>query len=143
MLGAGCVTGCQVPDQTAFITATLVADLGDVSESDDYLLVRAVPDHADGFATARPYQGDRVYADQCPLDHLEFPLEFALVGPGSHLEGAPERWRLLAWITDDPSATWVGPGELYGTVAFRFDHDPYWGPVAEGITFELTDVGAQ
>ncbi len=137
---AGSVAGCQEPDQGVYIAATLFGDHAEASDRGTHLLVRAVPDHADGFAPGRQYLGDREYTDECPLDHLEFPLQFALFGNDRLLDGTPPRWRLLAWVTDDVDATWVAPGELYATASFTYWHDPYFGYVAEGVELQLDQV---
>ncbi|MBC8074405.1 MAG: hypothetical protein IAG13_39160 [Deltaproteobacteria bacterium] len=134
------LVGCQDTDEGVYIAATLLGDQEEAAAYGGHLLVRAVPDHADGFAPGRKYFGPREFADQCPIDHVELPLDFALWGSDDPLHGAPRRWRLLAWITDDTDAIWPAAGELYGTQSFEYWHDPYYGYIADGIEIELTEV---
>jgi hypothetical protein len=134
------LVGCAQTDEGAYIAATLLGDHDQAAEYGGNLLVRAVPDHEDGFSAGRPYLGHHEYADQCPIEHVELPLDFALSGSELMLHNKPARWLLLAWITDDTDATWVAPGELYGTTTFEFWHDPYFGYIAEDVEVELDTV---
>jgi hypothetical protein len=91
-----------------------------------FVLIRAVPDRREGFEVSRDYRGERVFEDGCPTSHLQFPFAYMLVGDQDHVDGTEGvRWRFLAWETDNPDATWVRPGEAYGTVAFHFADDQY------------------
>jgi hypothetical protein len=136
------VVGCQPPDEGVYIEARLVGDHEEATAFGSHLVVRAVPDHVEGFSPARPYLGERVYEGECPLDHIDFPLDFILSGSDRLLHRAPPRWLLLAWITDDPRATWVAEGQLYGTTTFEFTQDAYAGHWAEGLVVELDQVRA-
>ncbi len=134
------LAGCQPPDDGVLIEATLRGVQDRVEDAGSYVLVRAVPDHKDGFNPGRKYTGPREYADGCPIDHLELPLDFALFGSERHVDGSPDRWLLLAWVTDDPDAIWVAPGELYGTATFEFRRDSWFGYLADGIVVDIENV---
>ncbi len=134
------LAGCSEADEGVYIEALLLGDHADASEFGSHVIVRAVPDYIDGFSPDRPYRGDRVLQADCPLEHTEIPLEFFLAGSDRVARGAPPRWLLLAWITDDPLATWVGEGELFGAAVFHFDRDSFGGYHALDLTVELDDV---
>lgn len=132
--------GCQPPDEGVYIEAFLRGDHDQAVAMGENILVRAVPDHRDGFDASRPYHGIYHYEDQCPIDHVEFPLDFALFGSDRDVVRAPKRWIMLAWMTDDTDATWPAPGELYGVSTFTYSHDPYFGYFAEGIVVNLENI---
>jgi hypothetical protein len=140
VMSIAALTGCQPPDEGVYIEAYLRGDHDQAVSFADNILVRAVPDHRDGFLASRPYHGIRHFEDQCPIDHVEFPLDFALFGSDHDVLGSPERWIMLAWMTDDTEATWPAPGELYGVATFEYAHDPYFGYYAEGIVVNLEHV---
>ena len=137
------VAGCQPPDEGVYVEARLLGDHEEAMAYGNHLRVRAVPDHRDGFSPSRPDFGERVYEGECPLDHVEFPLDFFLSGSDRLLQHAPARWLLLAWVTDHPEATWVAEGQLYGTTTFEFNEDSYAGHWAEGLVIELDQVREQ
>ena len=121
--GAGCVY--DEGGGTPVITGVLQRD-AEVAQSKSFVLMRAVPDHPDGFEVSRDYRGERFLEDGCPTQHLEFPFPYVLYGDPDAVDGADHvRWRLLVWETDDPEATWVQPGDVYGTTAFGFRRDAY------------------
>jgi hypothetical protein len=122
---------CSLDDGIAVVTGVMGRDAA-VELTREFVLVRAVPDHRDGFEVRRDYHGDLFFEDECPTDHLEFPFAYMLLGDQTHVDKTSgARWRLLVWETDDPDATWVEPGEAYGTAAFRFAKDAYgsWAQV--------------
>lgn len=117
--------GCAAEEGVPIVTGVMDRDAG-VELTKQFVLVRAVPDHLDGFEVSRDYRGERVFEDGCPTEHLEFPFAYMLVGDQDDVDGTDGvRWRVLVWETDDPDATWVRPGEAYGTAAFHFIDDPY------------------
>lgn len=133
-------TGCEGGQGEVIILGQLRADRTDLARFGSQVIVRAVPDHIDGFSPDNPYTGPRVYQATCPLEHTEFPVEFSIFGDGRHLERAPPRWLLLAWIADDVSETWVDEGALFGAATFEFHEDYYGASIADGVVIQLDQV---
>ena len=141
LLGLALVaTGCHAGPGEVIILGQLRTERGDLSRFGSQVIVRAVPDHIDGFSPSNPYTGPRVYEATCPLEHTEFPVEFSIFDDDRHLERAPPRWLLLAWIADDLSETWVEDGALFGAATFEFRTDYYGASVADGIVIDLDQV---
>ena len=135
--------GCE-GDEGAGITGVLVADIDDLMTFGDTVILRAVPDHIDGFDPGRPYLGRRVFSASCPLEHTEIPLDFLMVGDNEAVRGAPPRWLLLAWIGKDENETWPEAGALYGTTTFDFYSTSQRSSWADGVVVELdTSFGEQ
>ncbi len=129
-VGLGCVY-----EGTPTISGVLHRDPG-IERTNKFVLMRAVPDHPDGFAVGRDYHGPLFFEDGCLSDHLDFPLPYMLWGDQDHVDATDgARWRLLVWETDDPTAHWVEPGEPFGTKAFHFNLDPHgsWAEVDVSI----------
>lgn len=124
-------SACALDEGTPVVTGVMDRDAG-VELTRELVLVRAVPDHPDGFEVSRDYHGPLFFEDGCPTSHLEFPFGFMLVGDQRDVDATDgARWRLLVWETNDPDATWVKPGEAFGTAAFHFADDAYgsWADV--------------
>lgn len=132
-------TGCE-SDYGMTISGVLVSRYANLDAYGDTILLRAVPDHVDGFSPDRPYRGGRVVSANCPLEHTEIPLDFWMVGDADDLDRAPPRWLLLAWIGDDETETWVTPGQLYGTTTFEFIEDGPGGPAAWDLQVQLNEI---
>lgn len=131
--------GCE-GDDGAGITGVLLGDGEDLTAYGDTVILRAVPDHIDGFEPTRPYFGRRVFSASCPLEHTEIPLDFLMVGDNESVRGAPPRWLLLAWIGEEEDETWPEPGALYGTATFDFDSTSQRSSWADGVIVELDTV---
>ena len=138
-LGGILGSGCALEEGTPVVSGVMDVDAS-VELTRAHLIVRAVPDHPDGFAVGRDYHGPLFFEDGCPTDHLEFPFAYMLAGEQSDVdETHGARWRLLVWETDDPEAHWVKPGEAYGTVPFDFVEDAY-GSYAPGVDVVIDRV---
>lgn len=132
----GSVDGCYVDDGDAAVAGVVMLGEADPSDYGEVVLIRAVPDHPDGFSPTRPYRGGRVLEASCPLQHTDFPADFLMFEDEAIVDGAPPRWVLLAWIGNHDRETWVSPGQLYGTATFEFDRDAY-GAWAQDVVVEL------
>lgn len=103
-----------------------------------WLVVRAVPDHPDGFDPHRVYHGDEEFIDAFAVDEIDFPHAFHLHGPEPRTQGKP--WLLLAWLTDDPHAEWIQPGQSFGAVRFEIVHVPHAPSYAEDLEVTLDQL---
>ena len=138
-MGVLASTGCAFEEGTPIVTGVLDRDAS-VEITSEFLLVRAVPDHPDGFSVSRDYHGPLFFEDGCPAEHLEFPFGYMLTGEQSDVDETDGvRWRLLVWETDDPNAHWVKPGQAYGTVPFHFVDDAY-GSWASGVDIVIDRI---
>jgi hypothetical protein len=135
--------GCDFDSETTpVLTGFMDRDAG-LELTKSYVMMRAIPDHPDGFSEGRDYWGPRVLEASCPTEHLELPMEYMLWGAHDDVDGATHlRWRVLAWETDDPEATWFQPGEVYGTAEFRWREDAY-GPWAHHVDLVMDRVAVE
>lgn len=135
------VDGCYV-EGDATVTGVVLLGEEDPSDYGELVLIRAVPDHPDGFSPTRPYRGDRVFAASCPLQHTDFPVDFLLWEDEAIVDGAFPRWVLVAWVGNHDRETWVSPGQLYGTATFDF-HEDSFGAWAQDVVVKLDTVADQ
>lgn len=137
MLGSACSY-----EGDAYVTGVLRSGSEPLDAYGQAVLLRAVPDHIDGFSPDRPYMGDRFLEASCPLEHTEFPVDFIMFGDHSDVVGAPPRWLLLAWVGDSEDETWIRTGQRYGTATFEFiqGYDSSW---ADSIEIELDQTYGQ
>jgi hypothetical protein len=139
VVGVQAGSGCASGEGTPIVTGVMDRDAS-VELTRDHVIMRAIPDHPDGFAVGRDYRGPLYFEAGCPTEHLEFPFPYMLPGDQDDVDETDGvRWRLLVWETDDPNATWVKPGEAYGTVPFHFVDDPY-GSWASGVDVVIDSV---
>jgi hypothetical protein len=136
-LGAACLlTACV--SQEPFVEGTVrVGEDLQLAEG-QHLIVRAVPDHPDGFDPRRVYHGDEVFAEQAEADAVQFPYEFHIEGSEPRSQDIP--WLLLAWISDDPRATWIQPGERFGATQFDMVHVSHGPLFANGLEVTIDGV---
>lgn len=138
-LGVVASTGCALDEGTPIVTGVMDRDAS-VELTREFVIMRAVPDHPDGFSVARDYHGPLFFEDGCPTEHLQFPFGYMLTGDQRDVDETDGvRWRLLVWETDDPEAHWVKPGEAYGTVPFHFVDDAY-GSWASGVDIAIDRI---
>jgi hypothetical protein len=139
VVGTLAAAGCSYQEGMPIVAGVMHRD-ADVELTRPHLLLRAIPDHPEGFAEGREYRGPLFFEDSCPTEHLEFPFEYMLTGDQRDVDETDGvRWRVLVWEADDPNATWVRPGEAYGTAAFHFVDDPY-GSWATGVDLVIDHV---
>lgn len=132
-------SGCDA-ERGAGITGLLMTTDNDLERYGDTVILRAVPDHIDGFLPNRPYLGRRVLSASCPLEHTDIPLDFFMYGDNRAVRGAPPRWLLLGWIGDEEDETWPSEGQLYGATTFEFDSSSSGSSWADGVFIELDTV---
>lgn len=136
-------SGCSYDSEGTPIVTGFMDRAASIELTQPHVLVRAVPDHPDGFAVDRDYHGPLFFEDGCPTEHLEFPFEYVLFGEQDDVdETNGARWRLVVWETDDPDAYWPKPGEAFGTVPFFFVDDPY-GSWAGDVHVVIDQVAGQ
>jgi hypothetical protein len=123
IVGATLAAGCGYYEGTPTVEGVITRD-ATVDVTKDFVFVKAVPDHPDGFAVTRQYTGIRVFEDSCPVEHLQFPLPFVLFGEQEDVDRTPDpQWRIVVWESDDPYSIWPQPGDAYGTRTFEFYGD--------------------
>lgn len=110
-----------------------------IPTSGQWLVVRAVPDHPDGFDPRRGYHGDEEFIETVPITSIDFPYTFYI--PGGRPRAPDESWLLLAFVTDNPHAEWLQPGQLYGATPFELVHTPHGPSYADDLVVTLDAIG--
>lgn len=103
-----------------------------------FLVLRAVPDHPDGFDPRRVYHGDEELTARFDADAVEFPFEFHLEGEETVSMDQP--WLLLAWFSSDPHADWIKPGQTFGAIQFEFTHVSHAPSYAQGLAVTIDET---
>jgi hypothetical protein len=129
---AGCVAMEPFVEGEVRLAAESDANAG------QFLIVRAVPDHPDGFDPRRVYHGDEEFIGRARADEIEFPHAFHLEGPEPRSQDIP--WLLLAWLSDDPHATWIQPGQTFGASQFELVHHSHAPVFADGLEVALDGI---
>ncbi len=96
-----------------------------------FFVIRAVPDHPDGFEPHRVYHGDEALFATFHADSIEFPFQFRLEGEETASMDQP--WLLLAWFANEPTPEWIAPGQTFGAIQFEFTHVSHGASYADGL----------
>jgi hypothetical protein len=130
------LSGCV--EQSPFVEGVVHHASWQIASPGQYLVIRAVPDHPDGFDPRRGYHGHEAFIESVPATAIDFPYAFHIPGPRPRAHGKP--WRLLAWLTENPHAEWIQPGELFGTTDFELVHTAYGPAFSEDLEVTLEDI---
>ena len=81
------------------------------------LELRALPRSGSELDPAIAPEDEPPFSDSFAVADIEFPHAFLLA---AHDDGdTPSRW-LVAWLTNDTDAEWIGVGEPFGATPLRF-----------------------